>query len=120
MTIITVQHTSASICLNECWDKEVLSDAEMALNKIVPEVRSTDNDQTSTFQSFPYKHTLEGADDMPAHVKTALIGASLCIPINNGQLVLGKWQGVWLCEHRNSGSARDLAITIQGAPKQHD
>jgi len=102
---LLIQHTSASICLNENWDSSVRSDAEMALNRIVPE-------------NLPYKHTVEGADDMPAHIKSALIGSTLTIPITNGRPNLGTWQGIWLCEHRNSGGARKLIATIQGAPSQ--
>jgi len=96
-----LQHTSASICVNECWDSSVRTDMEMMLNRLVPE-------------NAPYEHTLEGPDDMPAHVKTALIGPSVTVPITNGKLNLGTWQGLWLCEHRNHGGSRRIVVTLQG------
>ncbi|ESO99789.1 hypothetical protein LOTGIDRAFT_97744, partial [Lottia gigantea] len=85
---IHIKHTSASIVLNECWDSDVRVDMEMMLNKLVP-------------QGLPYKHSCEGPDDMPAHVKAALLGSSVTIPISDGQLNMGTWQGIWLCEHRD-------------------
>ncbi|VDP33012.1 unnamed protein product [Schistosoma mattheei] len=86
-----IQHTSATLTINESWDPSVTTDMEMVLNHLVPE-------------SLKYKHNCEGADDMPAHAKQALLGGpSITIPITNGQLALGTWQGIWLCEHRNSG-----------------
>uniref|UniRef100_A0A5S6QPA9 Secondary thiamine-phosphate synthase enzyme n=1 Tax=Trichuris muris TaxID=70415 RepID=A0A5S6QPA9_TRIMR len=99
---LCLQHTSASISLNENWDNNVRVDAEMMLNHLVPE-------------NMPYRHTCEGPDDMPAHVKSALVGATLCIPITNGRLNLGGWQGIWLCEHRNIGGSRKIVATIQGS-----
>lgn len=78
---------------------------ETALNSIVPEAWNNDR----------FEHTYEGDDDMPAHVKSGLIGSDLTIPISNGRLSLGTWQGVWLCEHRNYGGARNLVLTVQGS-----
>lgn len=101
---LLLQHTSASLSLNECWDSSVRSDMEMMLNRLAPE-------------DAPYQHTLEGADDMPAHVKTSLMGASLTIPITNGKLNLGTWQGIWLCEHRDHASSRKIVVTLQGTQK---
>lgn len=97
---ILIQHTSAGISLNENADPSVRVDFETFMNKLVPE-------------NFPgFVHTLEGADDMPAHLKSSLIGASLTIPITNHELNLGTWQGIYLCEFRNSGGRRRLVITI--------
>ena len=76
-------------------------DLELAFNEIAREV-------------FVYRHTLEGPDDMPAHVKSSMIGSSVTIPINKGQLCLGTWQGIYLCEHRNQGGSRRIVVTIQG------
>lgn len=98
---IVIQHTSASLSLNECWDDSVRDDMEMMLNRLAP-------------QNAPYTHTLEGPDDMPAHVKCSLMGSSLTIPITEGKLNLGTWQGIWLCEHRDHGGSRNLVVTIQG------
>jgi len=105
-----LQHTSASLTINENADPDVRSDMEKALNKIVPEVWNQDG---------TFVHTMEGPDDMPAHVKTALVGPELTIPISRGRLALGTWQGVYLCEHRNQGGyggghARNIIITIHG------
>lgn len=97
---ILIQHTSAAISLNENADPSVRVDFETFMNKLVPE-----NDRSFT-------HTLEGSDDMPAHLKSSLIGASLTIPITNHRLNLGTWQGIYLCEFRNSGGKRKLVITI--------
>lgn len=98
---ILLRHTSASLSLNECWDPSVRTDMEMMLNRIAPE-------------NAPYKHTLEGPDDMPAHVKTCLVGAEVTVPITNGKLNLGTWQGIWLCEHRDHASPRSVVVTLQG------
>ena len=98
---IVIQHTSASISLNECWDSDVRVDMEMMLNRLAPE-------------NAPYVHTIEGADDMPAHVKCSLMGSSITVPITDGKLNLGTWQGVWLCEHRDRASSRSLVVTVQG------
>jgi secondary thiamine-phosphate synthase enzyme len=96
-----LQHTSASLSINENADPDVPVDLEMACGQIVPE-------------TLPYRHTCEGPDDMPAHVKAALLGSSLTIPISQGRLCLGTWQGVYLCEHRNAGGPRRLVITLHG------
>jgi secondary thiamine-phosphate synthase enzyme len=97
---ILIQHTSAGICLNENADPGVRRDFETFMNKLVPE-----NDPG-------FVHVLEGSDDMPAHLKSSLIGASLTIPITNHQLNLGTWQGIYLCEFRNFGGKRKLVVTI--------
>ena len=97
---ILIQHTSAAISLNENADPSVRYDFETFMNKLVPE-----NNPSLT-------HILEGSDDMPAHLKSSLIGASVNIPITNHQLNLGTWQGIYLCEFRNSGGCRRLVITI--------
>lgn len=94
-------HTSASLTINENADRDVRRDLEAVFQALAPE-------------TFPYEHTIEGPDDMPAHVKAALIGNSLCIPIRAGRLVLGTWQGIYLCEHRQQGGSRSLVATIQG------
>jgi secondary thiamine-phosphate synthase enzyme len=98
---IFIQHTSASLSINENADADVPRDLEMAFNTIAPE-------------DLPYVHTMEGADDMPAHVKSSLLGSSLTIPIREGRLALGTWQGIYLCEHRNHASGRSLVLTLQG------
>ena|SRR5215213_333602 len=98
---VFIQHTSASLCINENADPDVLRDLESSFSAIAPE-------------DFPYEHTVEGPDDMPAHVKSALIGSSLSIPVSSGQLQLGTWQGIYLCEHRNRAAARRLVLTLHG------
>jgi secondary thiamine-phosphate synthase enzyme len=98
---IFIMHTSASLTINENADSDVLRDMESSLNTIAPE-------------DFPYRHTIEGPDDMPAHVKAVLIGSSLTVPVRDGGLVLGTWQGIYLCEHRNHAGARRLTLTLQG------
>lgn len=98
---VFIMHTSASVTINENADPDVPRDLEMATSKIAPE-------------NFPYVHTVEGPDDMPAHVKASLLGSSVTIPVRNGQLCLGTWQGVYLCEHRNRASSRTLVLTLQG------
>lgn len=97
---IFIKHTSASLAINENADPDVRRDLAMSLNKIVPE-------------SWPYSHTLEGSDDMPAHVKSTLTQTSLQIPIADGRLGLGTWQGIYLLEHRYHSSGRTLLLTIQ-------
>lgn len=99
---IFIQHTSASLTINENADPTVRKDFEMYFNKIAPE-----NDPE-------YEHNDEGPDDMPAHIKAAMLGSSVIIPIRNGRLALGTWQGVYLCEHRNHGGNRSLVITAWG------
>ncbi|MDA7936938.1 secondary thiamine-phosphate synthase enzyme YjbQ [bacterium] len=98
---VFIQHTSASLTINENADPDVRVDFETAMNHAVPE-------------TLPYVHTLEGSDDMPAHVKASMMGSSVMIPIGNGRLQLGTWQGIYLCEHRNHASGRQVIITIQG------
>jgi secondary thiamine-phosphate synthase enzyme len=98
---VFIQHTSASLAINENADPEVRSDLERALNAIVPE-------------DFSFEHTTEGPDDMPAHVKSALIGTSVTVPVTAGALALGTWQGVYLCEHRDRGGSRSLVLTLEG------
>ena len=97
-----VKHTSCGLTINENCDPDVREDMEGIFNRLVPEGRSK------------YLHTLEGRDDMPAHAKAALTGVSLCIPIADGRLALGTWQGIYLCEFRNHGGPRRLTVTIVG------
>jgi secondary thiamine-phosphate synthase enzyme len=97
-----LQHTSASLCINENADPTVRTDLEAHFNALAPEGAAH------------YRHTVEGPDDMPAHIKAALIGTSVSIPVTGGRLNLGTWQGVYLCEHRNRGGARRVVVTIQG------
>jgi secondary thiamine-phosphate synthase enzyme len=98
---VFIQHTSASLSINENADPDVPVDLEMAFNRIARE-------------DFPYVHTLEGPDDMPAHVKASLLGSSVTVPIKNGRLCLGTWQGIYLCEHRDRGGPRRLVLTLHG------
>jgi secondary thiamine-phosphate synthase enzyme len=98
---VFLQHTSASLTINENADPDVRTDMETALNRLVPE------NQT-------FVHTIEGPDDMPAHIKSSLLGASLMIPVSAGALALGTWQGIYLCEHRNDATPRTLVLTLQG------
>ena len=104
---VFLMHTSASLTLNENADPDVRRDMEMALDRVVPE-------------SWPYVHTCEGPDDMPAHVKTSLIGSSLTIPIRDGRLALGMWQGIYLCEHRCHGGPRRVILTAIGTTRAED
>jgi secondary thiamine-phosphate synthase enzyme len=99
---VFIQHTSASLTINENADPTVRKDFEMFFNKTV---RESDPD---------YAHDYEGADDMPAHLKASLLGSSVLIPIRNGQLALGTWQGIYFCEHRNRGGSRSLVVTAWG------
>lgn len=102
MLQVFIQHTSASLWVNENADPTVRQDFEMFFNKTVKE-----NDPD-------YKHDYEGSDDMPAHLKAAILGCSLTLPIRNGRLFVGTWQGVYLCEHRNYGGQRQLVLTAWG------
>jgi secondary thiamine-phosphate synthase enzyme len=102
MCQVFIQHTSASLTINENADPTVRVDFEMYFNKSVPE-----NDPD-------YRHDYEGSDDMPAHLKASLLGSSVMIPIRNGRLALGTWQGIYLCEHRDYGGPRSLMITAWG------
>ena len=99
---VFIHHTSAGLTLNENADPTVRVDFESHFNKMVPE------------NAPYYKHTYEGSDDMPAHIKASLLGNALTIPITNGRLNLGTWQGIYLCEHRNHASGRRITVTIQG------
>lgn len=99
---VFIKHTSAGICINEDADPTVLEDFESHFNEMVPE-------------NMPYyKHTLEGPDDMPAHIKASLLGSSLQIPVTNGKLNLGTWQGIYLGEHRDHGGSRKLVLSLFG------
>ena len=97
-----IKHTSASLTINEDADPTVRTDFESHFNILVPENQSY------------YQHTFEGPDDMPAHLKASLLDSSVSIPITDGKLNLGTWQGIYLCEHRDRGSARKLVATIHG------
>ena len=99
---VFIKHTSAGLTINENADSTVREDFENHFNKMVPENQPY------------YKHTTEGPDDMPAHIKASLLGNSLQIPITNGRLNLGTWQGIYLCEHRDHGGSRKLVLTIYG------
>ena len=99
---VFIKHTSAGLTINENADPTVRDDFESHINKMVPENQPY------------YKHTLEGPDDMPAHIKASLMGTSLQIPVTNGKLNLGTWQGIYLCEHRNHGGSRKLVLTLSG------
>lgn len=99
---VFIQHTSASLSINENADPDVRVDLEMALNQIVPE-------------DLEYVHTMEGSDDMPAHVKSSLLGSSVTIPVTRGGLAFGTWQGIYLCEHRNNAEGRSLVLTLMGS-----
>ena len=97
-----IKHTSASLTINENTDPTVRDDFESHFNQIIPE------------QQGYYSHTMEGPDDMPAHLKSSILGASINIPITNGKLNLGTWQGIYLCEHRNRGGSRKIIATVNG------
>ncbi|MGK7371047.1 MAG: secondary thiamine-phosphate synthase enzyme YjbQ [Candidatus Halalkalibacterium sp. M3_1C_030] len=99
---IFIKHTSASITINENADPSVRRDFKSHFKRMVPEDTSL------------YEHTLEGPDDMTSHIKSSLLGHSISIPITNGELNLGTWQGIYLCEHRNNGGSRKLVVTLQG------
>jgi secondary thiamine-phosphate synthase enzyme len=98
---VFIQHTSASLTINENADRDVPADLESSFNALAPE-------------DFPYRHTIEGPDDMPAHVKASLLGSSVFVPVREGRLALGTWQGIYLCEHRDRASARTLVLTLWG------
>ncbi len=100
-----LQHTSASLTINENADSDVPKDLETSFNSLAPE-------------DFPHRHTVEGPDDMPAHVKAALLGSSVSVPVERGKLSLGTWQGIYLCEHRNHASRRSLVLTLHGEAAQ--
>jgi len=102
MINIFIKHTSASLTINENADPTVRLDFESYFNRAVIENEPY------------YQHTLEGSDDLPAHIKSSLLGSSLNIPISDGRLNMGTWQGIYLCEHRNHGDSRRLVLTISG------
>ncbi|QFY44620.1 YjbQ family protein [Candidatus Methylospira mobilis] len=102
MLNVFIKHTSASLSINENADPTVREDFESFFSRVVPENQSY------------YKHVDEGSDDMPSHLKSSILGCSLIIPVTNGRLNLGTWQGIYLCEHRNHGGSRNLIITLQG------
>jgi secondary thiamine-phosphate synthase enzyme len=97
-----IQHTSASLAVNENADPDVRGDLERHFNVMVPE------------HSPHFVHTMEGPDDMPAHIKSVLIGPSLTLPVSHGHLALGTWQGIYLCEHRDQAGSRRILATLQG------
>lgn len=97
-----IQHTSAALSINENYDPDVRDDMEQIFNRLIRERESW------------YTHTLEGWDDMPAHAKSTMIGVSLSVPVTRGQLNLGTWQGIYLCEFRNHGGPRRIVATIIG------
>lgn len=97
-----IQHTSASLTINENADPDVRRDMEAHFNHFVPENQGY------------YQHTLEGSDDMPAHIKASTLGSSISIPISNGSLAMGTWQGIYLGEHRDHGGARRIIVTLHG------
>lgn len=99
---VFIKHTSASLTINEDADPTVRDDFESHFNQMVPE------------NAPYYQHTFEGPDDMPAHLKSSILGSSVSIPITDGKLNFGTWQGIYLCEHRNRGGSRKLVVTIQG------
>lgn len=99
---VFIKHTSASLTINENADPTVRIDMENSFNKLAPE------------NAPHYRHTMEGPDDMPAHIKSSLLGSSVSIPITKGQLNLGTWQGIYLCEHRDYGGRRSLVLTVTG------
>ncbi len=99
---VFIKHTSASLTINENADPSVRTDFESHMSKMVPE------------NAPYYVHNYEGSDDMPAHIKSSLMGSSIQVPISNGKLNLGIWQGIYLCEHRNNGGSRKLVISVFG------
>lgn len=101
---VFICHTSASLTLNENASAAVRSDFERHFRRAVPDGADY------------FEHTVEGPDDMPAHIKASLLGSSLSVPIKDGEPHLGTWQGIYLCEHRNHGGARRLVVTVHGAP----
>lgn len=98
---VFIQHTSAALTINEAADPDVARDLDTSLDRLAPE-------------DGPYIHTIEGTDDMPAHVKASLLGCSVSVPVHQGRLALGTWQGIFLCEHRSRASGRQLVLTLQG------
>lgn len=103
MLQVFIKHTSASLTINENADPTVREDFESYINRFVPENEAY------------YKHNYEGSDDMPAHIKASLMGASVQVPVSNGKLNMGIWQGIYLCEHRNYASGRNIVLTLWGS-----
>ena len=101
---VFIRHTSASLTINENADPDVLVDLDRALDRLAPE-------------DFPYRHQEEGDDDMPGHVKASLLGCALSVPVADGRLCLGTWQGICVCEHRRRGGRRSLVLTLCGEPR---
>ena len=99
---VFIKHTSASLTLNENADPTVREDFEKHFNELAPE------------HAPYYEHDTEGSDDIPAHLKASMLGSSVSIPVTNGKLNLGTWQGIYFCEHRNDGGARELVLTLSG------
>lgn len=106
MMNVFIKHTSASLTVNENADPTVREDFESYFSRAVPENEPY------------YKHTLEGSDDLPAHLKASILGASVDVPVTRGELNLGTWQGIYLCEHRNRGGARTVVVTVQGEAQE--
>jgi secondary thiamine-phosphate synthase enzyme len=102
MLNVFIKHTSAALTINENADPTVRQDFERFFNQIIPENEPY------------YQHTDEGSDDLPSHLKSSILGCSLNLPVTNGRLNLGIWQGIYLCEHRNQGGSRELVVTLQG------
>ena len=102
MLHVFIQHTSASLTVNENADPTVRKDFESYFNRTVKEDEPY------------YTHTLEGSDDLPAHIKSSLLGSSVTLPVSDGRLNVGTWQGIYLCEHRDHGGSRRLVLTLQG------
>ena len=103
MLQVFIKHTSASLTINENADPTVREDFESYINRFVPENEPY------------YKHNYEGSDDMPAHIKASLMGASVQVPVSNGKLNMGIWQGIYLCEHRNYASGRNIVLSLWGS-----
>jgi secondary thiamine-phosphate synthase enzyme len=101
---VFLRHTSASLTITENADRDVLADLDQTLGKLIPEDTS-------------YRHSMEGPDDMPSHVKSSLLGCSLVVPIHDGRLCLGTWQGICLCEHRRNAARRQVVLTVHGETK---
>jgi secondary thiamine-phosphate synthase enzyme len=102
---VFIQHTSAGLTINENADSDVPADLQTAFDRLAPE-------------DFPYRHTCEGSDDMPAHIKVSLLDSSLSIPVRAGGLAMGTWQGIFLCEHRDRATPRRLILTLQGQSRR--
>lgn len=105
---VFIRHTSASLTLNESTSASVRRDLERFVRQLVPD------------RGLDFEHTLEGPDDMPAHIKASLLGSSLTVPVENGRLVLGTWQGIYLCEHREQGGSRSVVLTLHGAAAESE